>query len=95
MYTEFIIVWFPREGAYYRVAINGSTEEAVWRLEVNSDGYHEVVVKSDEAILWKQAQFIARRERPPGQEDVTTGISVILLLLVASISGETRWRESL
>lgn len=72
MNTEFVIVWFPRKKAYYRVPVNRATEEAVWRLDSNPDGYYDLCVKSDEAVLWKYAEstvssgrMLADSERTP------------------------------
>src|SRR5262245_33838109 len=71
MNTEFVIVWFPRKKAYYRVAVNRATEEAVWRLDTNLDGYYDLVIRSDETVLWKYAQAIKPHERPPSEAEMT------------------------
>lgn len=65
MNMEFVIVHFPRKNAYYRVPINRVTEEAIWRLEINDEGYYELIVKSDEACLWKYARPVMVEEPAP------------------------------
>jgi hypothetical protein len=53
---EFVTVHFPGRPGYFRVPVNGVTEEAVERLSINDDGYHDLRIKADEEILIPYAE---------------------------------------
>jgi hypothetical protein len=53
------MVRFPRRRGFYRVAVNRATAPAIDRLERSRHGFFEVVIESDEDVLWRHSELAA------------------------------------
>ena len=54
-----IFVRFMRQRGFYRVEVNQTTERAIERLTFNKLGFYEVKSSTEEAMLWRHAQWAA------------------------------------
>ena len=54
-----IFVRFMRQRGFYRVEVNQTTERAIERLTFNKLGFYEVKSSTEEAMLWRNAQWAA------------------------------------
>ena len=59
MATRSVMVRFPRRRGFYRVAVKRATAPAIERLERNRHGFFELVIESDEPVLWRHAELAA------------------------------------
>jgi hypothetical protein len=54
-----MFVRFMRQRGFYRVEVNPTTERAIERLTFNKLGFYEVKSSTEEAMLWRHAQWAA------------------------------------